>query len=381
MDRKPKDRDNRTLDPVEIDEDIAAQLRTVLETAVADPDTNYPGAVLHVSSPELGSWTGAAGLGNTETNTAMRPHDRFRAGSLTKPFISVVVLQLVEEGLFALDDPMTSVLPESVTGKFANTDQITVRMLLSHTAGMPEFLELAFPEIMANPEKVWTAEEFLDFASTQAPWFAPGELVGYSNTDYTLLGMIIEEATGKSWREEMRERIFEPLNLENTLLPDPSDMTIPWDHARGYDDLGGGIMDGTEIVNASVVGAPGGHSMVTNAEDLSRFMDAVLAGKLFQEPGTLTEMLISPDLGWFSNPDENLFSGYSLGLMEIDFGSGVEGIGHSGDSPAGYHVFVFHLPDQEITISGAVNTGDFIAGFSCIARALEVLEPGYSASD
>ena len=325
MDQKPKDRDSRTSDPVEIDEDLAAQLQAVLEAAVASPETNYPGAVLHVSSPELGSWTGAAGLGNTETNSAMQPHDKFRASSLTKPFISVVILQLVEERLFALDDLMTSVLPGSITGKFANTDQITVRMLLSHTAGMPEFIELAFPEIIAKPEKVWTAEEFLDFASTQEPWFTPGELVGYSNTDYTLLGMIIEEATGKSWREEIRERIFEPLNLENTLLPDPSDMTIPGDHARGYADLGGGIMDATEIVNASVVGAPGGHSMVTNAEDLSRFMDAVMTGKLFQEPGTLIEMLNSPDVGWFSNPDENLFSGYSLGLMEVDFGSGFEG--------------------------------------------------------
>jgi D-alanyl-D-alanine carboxypeptidase len=198
------------------DEEIASQLQAVLEAAVASPDTNYPGAVLHVSSPELGSWTGAAGLGEVETNTAMRSHDKFRAGSLTKPFISVVVLQLVEEGLFSLDDPMTAVLPESITGKFANSDQITVRMLLNHTGGLPDFLDLAGPEIVANLEKVWEEEEFLEFASAQEPWFAPGEAQAYSNTDYTLLGMIIEEATGGSWREEMRQRIFEPLNLENT---------------------------------------------------------------------------------------------------------------------------------------------------------------------
>ena len=183
------------------DEDIAAQLQAVLEAAVASPDTNYPGVVLHVSSPELGSWSGAAGLGQVETSTAMRPHDKFRAGSLTKPFISVVILQLVEEGLLSLDDPMTAVLPESITGKFANSDQITVRMLLNHTGGLPDFMNLAGPEILANLEKVWEEEEFLDFAAAQEPWFAPGEAQGYSNTDYALLGMVIEEATGSTWRE------------------------------------------------------------------------------------------------------------------------------------------------------------------------------------
>ena len=192
----------------------------------------------------------------------MRPNDKFRAGSLPKPMISVILLQLAEEGQLSLDDTLPAVLPESITSKFANTDQITVRMLLNHTGGLPEFIDLAIGEILADPEKVWQEEEFLDFAATRESSFAPGELISYVNTDYTLLGMIIEEATGQSWRQEMRERIFDPLNLDNTLLPDITDVTIPGDHARGYSDFGGGVIDATEIVNASVVGAPGGQSMV-----------------------------------------------------------------------------------------------------------------------
>ena len=237
--------------------------------------------------------------------------------------ISVVMLQLVEEGLFSLDDTLPAVLSGSVTRKFANSEQITVRMLLNHTAGLPDFLGLAIGEILANPEKVWKAEEFLDFAATLEPWFAPGEFIGYSNTDYTLLGMIIEEAPGQSWRQEMRKRIIEPLNLENTLLPDPDDVTIPEAHARGYADFGSGVFDATEFVNASVVGAPGGQSMVTTPEDLARFWDAVLAGELFQEAGTLDEMLTSPDIPLIQNPEE-LFLGYGLGVMHVDFGSGIE---------------------------------------------------------
>ena len=196
-----------TAAPKGFDEDIASQLQAALEDAVASPDTSYPGAVLHVSSPDLGTWTGAAGLGKVETNTAMKPNDKFRAGSLTKPMISVVTLQLVEEGLFALDDTLPAVLPDSITSKVANSGQITVRMLLNHTGGLPEFIDLAIGEILASPEKVWQEEEFLDFAATREPSFAPGELISYSNTDYTLLGMIIEGATGQSWRQEMRERI------------------------------------------------------------------------------------------------------------------------------------------------------------------------------
>jgi hypothetical protein len=192
----------------------AELLQRVLEAAVESPETVFPGALMYVSSPELGTWTGAAGLGDIETNTPMRPDDKFRAGSIVKPFIAVVILQLVEEGLFSLDDPMTAVLPESVTDKFADSDQITVRMLLNHTSGIPEWItDAASAEIIANPAKVWEVEEFLDFAAAQAPYFAPGEGWTYSNTGYNLLGLVIEEATGRSWREEVRERIIETLGL------------------------------------------------------------------------------------------------------------------------------------------------------------------------
>ena len=378
--------DNRTERP--LDENLAGELQAVLEAAVESPDTKYPGAVLHVSSPSLGTWTGAAGLGEIATETAMRPDDRFRAGSLTKPFISILILQLVEEGLLALDDPLPEVLPESVTSRFAASDQMTVRMLLNHTAGVPDFMALAGPEIIggalggpgveANPERVWTDEEFLDFATGLDPLFEPGAAQAYSNTDYLLLGLIVEEATGRTWREEYRERIIEALDLENTVLPDIDDRTIPGDHARGYADFGSGFTDYTELVNASVVGAAGGQSLITTPEDLARGIDAALAGELLQHDATLDDMLT-----WVDWPDGNplsaYVSGYGLGLMKADFGNGVEGVGHSGDTPAGYHVFAFHLPDQDITISGAVNADDPLAGYVLIPRALEILLPDNSS--
>ena len=371
-----------------LDADVAGRLQAALEAVVESQDTNYPGAVLHVSSHGMGTWTGSAGLGEIDSDTAMRPDDRFRAGSLTKPFISTVILQLVEEGLFGLDDTLPEVLPENVTSRFADSEEITVRMLLNHTGGLPDFMGLAGPEIIGgalggpdaepNPDRIWTDEEFLDFASQMDPLFAPGTGQGYSNTDYLLLGILIEEATGRSWREEFRERIIEEVGLENTVLPDVDDRTIPGNHARGYADFGGGVMDVTEIVNASVVGAAGGQSLITTPEDLARALDAVLAGDLFQDATTLDEMQTWVD--WpDGNPLSSYLTSYGLGLAKADLGGDVEGIGHGGDTEGGYSVFVFHLPDHDMTISGAVNSLDFLAGFSLIPSALEILLPDYSA--
>jgi D-alanyl-D-alanine carboxypeptidase len=361
-----------------LDQELGKKLQAALEAAVVSPDTKWPGAVLYVHAPGLGTWSGAAGLGDVEANTPMRPSDRFRAGSLTKPFIATVVLQLVEEGRFGLDDPIDKLLRDGVAGKLPNTDRITVRMLLNHTSGVAEFSDAAGPEEIAHPDKVWTAEEFLDFAAAREPQFAPGEYQRYTNTNYLLLGMIIEKATGRSWREEVRQRIIEPLNLKDTLLPAPEETALPGDHAHGYADFGQGPLDATELVTASVVGAAGGQSLVTNAPDLATFIDALLAGRLFKKAGSLDQMLtfvqFSP-----APPESVVVKEYGLGLMEASYGGDLTGIGHAGDTQGGYSGFVFRFPDQEITISGAVNAEDPGAGFlNLMPPVLKLLVPGHA---
>jgi len=257
---------------------------------------------------------------------------------------------------------MTSVLPESVTSKFANSSEITVRMLLNHTGGMPEFLNLAMPHIVADLQKVWQDDEWLDFAAAQEPLFAPGEAQAYSNTDYILLGLIIEQATGQSWREEIRQRIIEPLNLEDTLLPEPGDKSSPPNQAHGYNNLGAGLVDVTEAgVDPSMASASGGQALITTAEDLEQFLKALLEGELFQEAETLDEM--QTFVAWpEGNPLSPWIEGYGLGLMKVVYPGGIEAIGHSGTS-ADFNALVFYFPDQGITISGAVNFPDAIGCF------------------
>ena len=124
-----------------------------------------------------------------------------------KPFVAAAVLQLVERGRFTLDDALTDVLPADVTDRFPNASKITVRMLLDHRSGLPEWDSPAVDvAAVRHPGRVWKVSDFLDLAAAKKPVFQPGTRYKYWNTDYTLLGLIIEHATGRSWRQEVTDR-------------------------------------------------------------------------------------------------------------------------------------------------------------------------------
>jgi D-alanyl-D-alanine carboxypeptidase len=302
----------------------------------------------------------------------MQPDDQFRAASILKPFVAVVVLQLIEEGRFALDDSMSAVLPQSVATRFVESDRFTVRMLLNHTSGIPDWLtEAMMGEIVADPRRIWTVDEYLDVATEQEPYFSPGESWRYSNTNYNLLGLVIEQATGNSWRDEIRERIFNPLNLEQTQLPEPGDLSVSDYHARGYVNMGGRLMDFT-LIDSSMAGAAGGHALITTTSDLVRFLRSVLAGELFRKASTLDKMLE------FVEPPDDLeaakyAAGYGLGMMQYLLPGNIEMVGHAG-STGGFESFVYHLPAQNITISGVMN-GMETNQYQILLPALEILVP------
>lgn len=339
-------RSARRFDPA-----LARQLEKVLRTALRDPSVHAPGAILHVRSPELGRWTGVAGLGRVAPKVPMRPGDRFRAGSIMKPFVSVVVLQLVERGRLSLDARLPEVLPAHVVGRFPTAPDITVRMLLSHRSGIPEWDLPEQDEYAArHPAHVWTIAEILDLAAAKPPVFAPGTAYSYCNTEYNLLGLVIDRITGRSWRHEITRRIVRPLRLTHTALPAPGDLSIQGAHAHGYLELDGRMVDRTRL-DPSMAGAAGGGGLVTTVQDLARFWDALLKGRLFRHRRTLKEMMT------FGPTPGEVTSGYGLGVEQYTIPGGIELIGHLGGAGT-YRTFVGRQRPRGVTFAFAMNFQD-----------------------
>jgi D-alanyl-D-alanine carboxypeptidase len=305
-----------------------------------------------VRSPKLGRWTGAAGLGRVEPKVPMRAGDRFRAGSIMKPFVSVVVLQLVERGRLSLDARLPEVLPADIVDRFPTAPEITVRMLLSHRSGIPEWdvPEQQDEYAARHPAHVWTITEILDLAAAKPPVFAPGTAYSYCNTEYNLLGLVIDRATGRSWRHEITRRIVRPLRLTHTSLPAPGDRSIKGAHAHGYFPLDGRLVDLTRL-DPSIAGAAGGSALVTTVHDLARFWDALLKGRLFRHRGTLKTMLT------FGPTPGEVTSGYGLGVEQYTVPGGIKLIGHLGGAGT-YRTFVGRQRPQGVTIAFAMNFQD-----------------------
>jgi D-alanyl-D-alanine carboxypeptidase len=334
------------------DPQLARQLQEALRDALRDPRITAPGAILHVRGPKLGAWAGVAGLGRVDPDVPMRRRDRFRAGSIAKPFVSVVVLQLAERGRLSLDARLPEVLPTDVVGRFPTAPEITVRMLLGHRSGIPGWNSPAVAQQVArDPAKLWTVSEFLDLAAAQPPLFAPGAGFFYSDTNYNLLGLIIERITGRSWRHEVTRRVIRPLRLARTGLPAPGHRSIKGAHAHGYAELDGETIDITRV-DPSFAGAAGACALVTTVQDLARFLDALFRGRLFRRRATLRQMLdLAPAQG------EGGLDGYGLGIERYALPGGVALVGHLGGT-AGYRSFVGRVRPVGVTTAFALNAQD-----------------------
>ncbi len=181
-----------------------------------------PVLVLLVETPE-GRYLKAASVANLDDGTPMQADDYLQIGSNTKSMTIVLLMQLVEEGLLSLDDPLSKWLPEQAA-MLPNGDQITIRQIAQHTACLWDYADAIIGGGLTDPAKLeqsYTPEELVQFAADNGtPYFAPGEEEQwkYSNTGYILLGMIIEKVTGEKLGDLMQKRIFDPLEMESAVL-------------------------------------------------------------------------------------------------------------------------------------------------------------------
>jgi D-alanyl-D-alanine carboxypeptidase len=215
----------------------------------------------------------AAGVADTRSSRALRPTDRYRAGSITKSFVSTVALQLVAEGKLSLSDTVERRLP----GILPYGDDVTVRQLLNLTSGVPDNQGPVEAEFLkGNMTRSWSPRELVALVADKKPDFRPGTSWAYSNTNYVLAGLIIERVTGHQLAHELEQRIFEPLHLRGTSFPQNTS-TIAGGHSNGHAFVEGKMLDVT-VLNPSGTWAAG--NLVSTATDVAHFWRAVLGGKL-----------------------------------------------------------------------------------------------------
>ncbi|MEV4613705.1 serine hydrolase domain-containing protein [Kitasatospora sp. NPDC049258] len=343
----------------------AAALQRALGGLVAGNMTTA--AIAEVRDGGRTPWRGAAGVRSLDTGAPAPVDGRFRIGSITKTFVATVVLQLKAERKLGLDDPVERHLPGLLPGGGA----ITVRQLLNHTSGLFNYTDdAAFAEPETSPHWLavgrWTSyrpQQLVALAAAHDPYFAPGQGWHYSNTNYIVLGMLIEKVTGHSWNEEVERRVARPLDLRATSMPGTSPL-ITGPHARGYLKLPAGRADITEL-NPSMAGAAG--AGISSTADLTRFHAALLGGRLLR-PAELAEMKTTVPSGGGD--------GYGLGLMRTSspcgdlwgHGGGIPGYatlllgGEDGRRQFALSMTPFDLPDPD----AAVRAQDaFVAEAAC----------------
>ena len=291
---------------------VSPELQAGLDALVA---AGVPGVVVlsrNGDQTEIGS----AGVADLEQGTPMTTATAFRTGSLAKTVVATVAMQLNEEGVLSLEDTVEDWLP----GVVPNGAGITIRQLLGNQSGLFDFVEdpqVLQPYLAGDLEHEWTPSELVAVSTSHPPNFPPGTATLYSNTDYTLLGMIIEAATSSTFADEVRTRITEPLGLADTAIPLTTELTAPYAHGYFVD------LDMQDVTALSPSLSSFGGNLVSTVSDASRFYDALFGGELVSAD-SLAEMETTTT----STVGEVL--GLGLQVIELPCGSF---IGHSGSTP------------------------------------------------
>ncbi|MFE3189426.1 serine hydrolase domain-containing protein [Nocardia sp. NPDC059240] len=278
-----------------------------------------PGVLLEVHDVR-GRTVLSSGVANLETRAAMAEDSRFRIGSMSKMFVATVVLQLVSEHRVELDAPIEQYLPGMIQGNGYDGHAITVRQLLQHTSGLPDYLDdLSLDQVLKDPLAHHDPLDLVHLALAHPPTFPPGTGWAYSNTNYLLAAILIEKLTGRPYGEEITQRIIAPLGLPDTSVPG-DDSTIPGDHPQGYIKQGTAATDLTTF-NPSIAGASG--SMISSAADLNKLLDSLITGGLLHSPELQEMMKTHPTAD--SSQDA-----YGLGLQSTPLPCGGLYWGHDG---------------------------------------------------
>lgn len=316
------------------------------------------------------SWIGAAGDADGR-GRAMTADTPFYLASVTKTYAAALVLRLHERGQLGLDEPITAYLPASITNRLHVwrgedvTARITVRQLLANTSGLANYFEdrpkggrsLA-EQLFSDGDRSWTTQDVADMVRDQLrPHFAPGEGLRYCDTNFQLLEAIVEAVGGEPFHQLLATHVLQPLDLQQTYLAGhvPPDLDPP--HAELFH--AGQPLHLPRAMAA--IGAQG--ALIATTADTFRFMRGLLAGRLFERPGTLE--LMQADWKRFGLPTDAAAIRapswpiqYGLGIMRFRLPRVLNMmrampavVGHTGSSGS----WLFHAPEVDLYLAGTVD--------------------------
>jgi D-alanyl-D-alanine carboxypeptidase len=327
-----------------------ADYKAIIDKYVAK---GFPGIILLIHDSD-GLWVGSSGMADIQAGTPMTPCTVSKVASITKTFIGVIIMKLVEEGKINLDSKVGVYLSHDLIGKVKNAEESTVRQLMNHTSGIYDIItgQKFYLDVLNNPPKHRTDEELIRYAYGKTPYFPVGTDCYYSNTNFLLLSMIINKVSEKSETELLHERIFQPLGLTNSYYSYHDD--LPATVAQGYFDL---YNNGTvaNVSNYFVGNGNGYNGIYSNVYDLMTFIEALLVKKTLVSQNSLDQMLT---FDWHMEPETYRFTGLAIIKDFIDKNRDTSrfAYGHRGRD-LGYSADLLWFPKKNTTMVMFVNYG------------------------
>ncbi len=319
-----------------------------------------PGAVILLRTPQ-GEFTVSYGTTLLGATTPPRADTRFRAASNTKTMTAAVIMQLAQENKLSLNDPVSKYVPGVPNGNNINiAELLNMRSGLYNYSNDPRISE----SIDHHPARVWTPAALLAIAFAHPPNFPPNTAYEYNNTNYALLGLVIEKVEGKPLAQAMHDRLFGPLGLQQTILPARTVSTIPDPYSHGYlygsasvaivgtppyssqvkaAALAGKLLPNDYTnVNHSFAEAAG--AVISTAHDLATWIQALVSGRVL-DAASQRRWLDSLQLEDPGNPDGQQ---YGYGIAKLRWGPNAMYF-HGGETP-GYNSFMGYDPANQVTL-------------------------------
>jgi len=332
--------------------EISKKLQTLVESMI-DVDSEDPihNAVLLVECPKI-NWKGAAGMADGKDEVMTADH-KIKIASIGKTFTATVILQLIEEGNLNLDDTIDKFLDNPIVKLdslhiyegTAYGRQITIRQLLNHTSGIADYMENPrfIPDAIKHAEELWNPSEILgkyyEYQTNEKATFPPGTGFNYSDVNYVLLAMIIEQVTGGTYHAQLESRIFAPLEMKNSYLE-------YYEEPRGTKPLSHAYLSTVDLVtDANTSMDWGGGGIVSTCEELNTFFRALVDGKIFKKEATLKQMFVAADQGRGGTDYD-----YGLGIMKRTI-HGLTFYGHGG----AYDCDAYYCPEKNISVCMSLN--------------------------